>query len=167
MLFDAERNLVGLLKRLSSLIGSILALGLAAAAAEIPLSDSADRISSILVIAPSSSKLAGGTAKLAAGPLNRDGSLYVGDYRIKVFPYFFKNESGRLFIKVSEVALQRMTHGLTAKFVGHARTNVSGLTRGVTAKAMPSANDHGALTFTVATDHGPLVFNTSYRIAQP
>ena len=153
------------MKLLFPLVGSLLALGLAAA--EIPRSDSAGRISSILVIAPSSSNLAGGTAKLAAGPLNRDGSLYVGVYRIKVFPYFFKNESGRLFIKVPEGALQRMTHGLPAKFEGHARTNVSGLTRGITAQAMPSTNDHGALTFTVATDNGPLVFNTSYRIAQP
>ena len=167
MRFNVGRNLVKLVKLLSPIVGSLLGLGLSVAAAETPPSHPAGRITSRLLIAPSSSRLAGGTAKLAAGPLSRDGSLYVGDYRIKVFPYFFKSESGRLFIRVSESALRRMMMGLPAGFVGHSKTNGSGLTRGITAKAMPTANDRGALAFTVATENGPLVFNTSYRIIKP
>jgi hypothetical protein len=165
--FSAGRNLVSLLKLASPLVGSLFALGLSAAMAEAPLSHPAVRISSKLVIAPSSSRLAGGTAKLAAGPLSRDDSTYVGDYQIKVFPYFFKSENGRLFIKAPETAFRRMTGGLPTTFAGHARTNGSGLIRGITAQATPSANDRGALTFTVATENGPLVFNTSYRIVKP
>lgn len=123
------------------------------------------RITSRLIVAPSSSKLAGGTAKLIVGVMSREGSTYIGEYRIRVFPYFFKNEKGRLSIDVSEPALHRMVGGHVTHFAGRATTNGSGLTRRVTARAMPAAKDHGALTFTVATENGPLVFNTSYRIA--
>ena len=127
----------------------------------------AERINAKLFIAPSSSKLAGGVAKLLVGTLSRDALEYVGDYRIKVFPYFFKNESGRLFIKVSEPALRRMVGGHVTSFSGHAKTNGTGLTRKIIAQARPSADGIGALTFTVFTENGPLVFNTSYRIDQP
>ena len=93
--------------------------------------------------------------------------MYEGDYRIKVFPYFFKNETGRLFVNVSEAGLRQMVGGGVTRFTGRATTNGSGLTRKITAKATPAGGGRGALTFTVATENGPLVFNTSYRIAQP
>lgn len=125
------------------------------------------RITSSLIIAPSSSKLAGGSAKLVVGLLTRAGSTYIGDYRIKVFPYFFKNESGRLSINISEMMLRRMVGGHTTDFTGRAVTNGTGETRRVNARAMPTAKNKGALTFTVATENGPLVFHTSYRIAPP
>lgn len=132
-----------------------------------PVASAAARpISSQLFIAPSSSSLAGASAKLVVGTLSREASQYVGDYRIKVFPYFFKSESGRLAIKVPETALGRMTEGLPAEFTGRAITNGSEKTRRISAKATPSANDRGALIFTVATVEGPLVFQTSYRIGK-
>ena len=127
----------------------------------------AERIDAKLIIAPSSSKLAGGVAKLVVSPLSRDALEYVGEYRIKVFPYFFKSESGRLFMKVSETALRHMVRGDETRFNGHAETTGTGETRKITAQAKPSAGGRGALTFTVATENGPLVFNTSYRIDKP
>ncbi len=150
-------------------LGAVLVLLLGQPTAEARPGSAAPpgRITSKLVVAPSSSKLAGGTAKLVVGTLSRDGFTYVGDYRIKVFPYFFKNESGRLSIKVSENALRRMVGGQTTSFAGRATTHGSGLTRKITARAIPAAKDHGALTFTVATENGPLVFDTSYRIVPP
>ena len=126
-----------------------------------------ERITSTLIIAPSNSKLAGGTAKLVVGVLSRAGSAYVGEYRIKVFPYFFKNESGRLSINISEPMLRRMVGGHPTNFAGRAVTTGTGETRKVTARAIPKIRNEGALTFTVATENGPLVFNTSYRIAPP
>lgn len=93
--------------------------------------------------------------------------MYEGDYRIKVFPYVFKNETGRLFVNVSEAGLRQMVGGGVTRFTGRATTNGSGLTREITAKATPAGGGRGALTFTVATEDGPLVFNTSFRIAQP
>ncbi|MDQ3117433.1 MAG: hypothetical protein M3Q86_12645 [Verrucomicrobiota bacterium] len=125
----------------------------------------ADESTSKLIVAPSSSKLAGGTANLVVGVLSRADSAYTGEYRIKVFPYFFKSESGKLLIKVSETSLRRMVEGDPTSFAGRAITDGTGETRKITAKVRPTANDHGALTFTVATENGPLVFNTSYRIS--
>ncbi|MEP6600906.1 MAG: hypothetical protein ABJB49_03755 [Nitrospirota bacterium] len=143
---------------------ALFALGQPIWGADLPPGDSAAYRSATLYIAPSSSKLAGGTAKLVVGSLSRSGLAFVGDYRIKVLPYFFKNESGRLFIEVPDAALRQMIGGAVTGFKGRATTNRSGLTRKITAKAKPSAKDRGALTFTVATVNGPLVFNTSYRI---
>ncbi|MEO5719616.1 MAG: hypothetical protein ABIR29_13740 [Chthoniobacterales bacterium] len=129
----------------------------------------ADTITSRMFVEPSSSKLAGGTAHLVVGVLNRHDSSYTGNYRIKVFPYFFKSESGKLLIKVSEPLLKRMIAGGATSFAGSAITDGTGETRKITAKARPAASDPraGALTFTVATENGPLVFNTSYRIGRP
>ncbi|MEO7723665.1 MAG: hypothetical protein ABIU29_03120 [Chthoniobacterales bacterium] len=127
----------------------------------------ADAITSKLLVAPSSSKLAGGTAKLIVGVLSREDSSYTGEYRIRVFPYFFKSETGKLLIGVSETSFRRMIEGDATSFAGRAITDGTGETRQVTAKVLPAASDHGALTFTVATENGPLVFNTSYRIASP
>lgn len=126
-----------------------------------------DGVTSKLLVAPSSSKLAGGTAKLVVGVLSRENSSYTGDYQIRVFPYFFKSETGKLLIRASETSLRRMVEGDAASFAGRAITDGTGETRQVTAKVLPVASDHGALTFTVATENGPLVFNTSYRIASP
>lgn len=117
-----------------------------------------------LVIEPSSSSLAGGTAKLAVDPLSREGAKFVGGYRIQVFPYFFKSETGQLFIKVSDTQLRQMLDGSETSFVGQAQKNGSEITHKIAAKASPKNNDSGALTFTVSTDSGPLVFNTSYRL---
>ncbi len=125
-----------------------------------------DGVTSKLLVAPSRGKLAGGTASLVVGVLSRSESAYVGEYRIKVFPYFFKNESGKLLIKVSDTSLRQMIDGDATSLMGRAITDGTGETRKITAEVLPSASDHGhgSLTFTVATENGPLVFNTSYRI---
>jgi len=118
------------------------------------------------LIAPSSSSLAGGTAKLVVGALSREPGTFVGDYRIKVFPYFFKSESGRLSMQVSDLALRKLTQGVAVELAGRATTNVTGKTRAIMAWAKPSANDCGALIFAVTTINGKLIFNTSYRLEE-
>lgn len=147
-----------------TLLGSLLAASLVVSRAETP---AVTPVTSKLFIAPSSSRMAGGTAKLTVGSLRRRGSTYVGEYRIKVLPYFFKNEKGKLFIEVTEKALRHMLGGGITRFAGRATTNSSGLTRRIMAKATPSGGNGGALTFTVFTENGPLVFNTSYRVDPP
>lgn len=161
-----RESIAGLLKLIAPFIALLLAQGLTSSRADTPSLRLPERIEAKLIIAPSSSKLAGGVAKLVVGPLSREALEYVGDYRIKVFPYFFKSESGRLFIKVSEEALRRMVRGDVTGFSGRAETDGTGGKRKIVAQATPSANGCGALIFTVATENGPLVFNTSYRIDQ-
>ncbi len=120
-----------------------------------------------LSVATSSSTLAGGTAKLIVGTLRREGENYVGGYRVKVFPYFFKSEKGRLFITISDSALRRIRRGRAITFAGHASAEGTALTRKIAGKATPSGKDGGNLTFTIFTENGPLVFNTSYRLMKP
>lgn len=120
-----------------------------------------------LVIAPSASSLAGGTAKLQVEPLHREGGRYVGGYQIKVIPYFFMNEGGSLYMEVSEAQLQQMVAGGATSFSGLAQAEGSPVQHKIAAKPTPSSNGRGALSFTVATDNGSLVFATSYQIVWP
>ncbi len=120
-----------------------------------------------LSVATSSSSLAGGTAKLIVGTLHRQGDKYVGDYRLKVFPYFFKSEKGRLFIKVTEPALRRIRSGRATAFTGQASAEGIALAHKIVGKATPSGREGGDLTFTVSTENGSLVFHTSYRLVKP
>ena len=55
-----------------------------------------------LFIGPSSASVALGKASLIVSPLtHRDGN-YVGDYQLKVRPYFFKSEKGSLLLAASD-----------------------------------------------------------------
>lgn len=119
-----------------------------------------------LLIATSSSSLAGATAKLIVGTLRREGENYVGGYQLKVFPYFFKSEKGRLSIRVSDSALSRVRRGRAIIFAGQASAEGIKLTRKINGKATPSGENAGALDFTVTTENGPLVFKTSYRLVK-
>jgi hypothetical protein len=116
-----------------------------------------------LFIEPSSTSLAGGKARLIVGTLNRQQVSYVGDYQLKVWPYFFKSEKGALSMIVSDESLRKLTQAVPVAFTGKAMTDGSDKTRPIDARATPSATDRGALTFSIQTENGKLVFNTSYR----
>ena len=49
-----------------------------------------------LFIDPSSTSVRLGKATLIVSPLTRRGGNYIGDYQLKVRPYFFKSETGSL-----------------------------------------------------------------------
>ena len=59
----------------------------------IPNSVSTERV---LIIDSSSMPVAAGKATLTIGPLKRVNGVYTGNYAVKLFPYFFKNEKGTL-----------------------------------------------------------------------
>ena len=84
----------------------LLATGWSAAhAAE--LSTNSAPANRILMIDSSSMPVAAGRATLIIGALQRTNGVYAGDYKLKVFPYFLKNEKGRLAIVVSDKSLDR------------------------------------------------------------
>ncbi|MGI8431673.1 MAG: hypothetical protein ACR2MW_05190 [Chthoniobacterales bacterium] len=101
------------------------------------------------------------------GTLRREGDNYVGNYRLKVFPYFFKSEKGRLSIRVSKPTLRRIRRGRAIIFAGQASAEGTALTRKIAGKATPSGKNAGALDFTITTENGPLVYKTSYRLVKP
>ena len=143
-----------------------LLLGLSLIHAEVP-SATVDKAGyRRLFIAPSSAKLFLGSASLIVDPLAYHAGSYSGDYEIKVVPYFFKSENGTLVLQTPEDSIRKLEQGLAVDFIGKATNNKKGKPKNVTGRATPAADDRGAVTFTVTTDNGPVIFKTSYRLGE-
>jgi hypothetical protein len=120
-----------------------------------------------LVIGPSSTSVALWKASLIVSPLtHRDGN-YVGDYQLKVRPYFFKSEKGSLLLAASDDAVRKLQAGTAINFTGQAVTHKDGRTHIVLGRATPSSRDRGSVTFSIVTDDARIVFNTSYHFPAP
>jgi len=117
-----------------------------------------------LFIDPSSTSVALEKASLIVSPLIRRNGNYVGDYQLKVRPYFFKSEKGSLLLAAPADAVRKLRAGTAINFTGKAVTRKDGRTHVVFGRATPSSPDRGSVTFSMITDDdGKLVFNTSYR----
>ena len=118
-----------------------------------------------LFIDPSSTSVKLGKASLIVTPLAPRANTYVGDYRLKVVPYFFKSEKGRLLLAAPQDSYRRLVEGRAVEFTGVATNQKNGKTKIVTGKITPSTSDRGQVTFSVATENGKMVFNTFYHLA--
>ena len=117
-----------------------------------------------LLIDPSSTSVAlRGKANLIVSPLtHRDGN-YVGEYQLKVRPYFFKSEKGSLRLAASDDAVRKLQVGTAFNFIGKAVTYKDGRIHTVLGRATPSSGDRGTVTFSIITDDAKIIFNTSYH----
>jgi hypothetical protein len=121
----------------------------------------------ILIIDPSSMPVAAGQATLTIGPLQRVDGVYSGDYKMKVSPYFFKNEKGRLAIVVSDESLAEIAHGKAAAIIGTATTSgLGGETRHIDATATPVDINHGTLKLWFAAGDRKMIFEPAYHFAE-
>jgi len=121
----------------------------------------------ILMIDPSSMPVAAGNATLTIGPLLRAEGVYSGDYRIEVFPYFFKNEKGRLAIIVSDESLAGIAQGKAAAIIGTATTSgKGGESRPIEATATPLDNNRGTLKLWFTAGERKMVFEPAYYFAE-
>ena len=117
-----------------------------------------------LLIDPSSTSVAlRGKASLIVSPLTHREGNYVGDYQLKVRPYFFKSEKGSLLLAASDDAVRKLQAGTAINFTGKAVTHKDGRTHIVLGRAPPSSGDRGSVTFSIITDDAKIVFNTSYH----
>jgi hypothetical protein len=117
-----------------------------------------------LLINPSSTSVAfGGRASLIVSPLTHGNGNYVGDYQLKVRPYFFKSEKGSLLLAASDDAVRKLRAGTAINFTGKAVTHSDGRTHIVLGRVTPSSSDRGSVTFSIITDDGKMVFKTSYH----
>ena len=122
----------------------------------------------ILMIDPSSMPVAAGRATLIIGALERVDGVYAGDYRIKVFPYFLKNEKGRLAIDVSDASLAGINQGKVEAIIGTATTSgKGGRSRHIDATATPADINRGTLKlwFTSAGNR-KMVFAPAYHFVK-
>ena len=122
----------------------------------------------ILMIDSSSMPVAAGRATLIIGALQRTNGVYSGDYKIRVFPYFLKNEKGRLAIVVSDKSLAGINQGKVEAIIGTATTNgKGGRSRHIDATATPADKNRGTLKlwFTTAGNR-KMVFEPAYHFAK-
>lgn len=117
-----------------------------------------------LFIDPSSTSVPlHGKANLVVTPLTHHDGNYVGEYELKVRPYFFKSEKGSLLLVASDDALRKLQAGTAINFTGKAVTYKDGRTHVVLGTATPSSGDAGIVTFSIATDDAKIIFKTSYH----
>src|SRR5664279_87648 len=144
----------------------LLAAGWSAAhAAE--LSTNSAPANRILMIDSSSMTVAAGRATLIIGALQRTNGVYAGDYKLKVFPYFLKNEKGRLAIVVSDESLAEASQGKVVTITGTATSSgKGGETRHIDATATPADINRGTLKlwFTTAGNR-KMIFEPAYHFA--
>jgi hypothetical protein len=119
-----------------------------------------------MLVDPSSSSVALGKADLVVSPLTHGGAAYLGDYQLKVTPYFFKSEKGKLQLAAPDEVVQKLEEGVPVEFTGKATNVGDGKVKVVTGKATPANKDRGKVTFSVETENGKMVFNTSYHFAE-
>ena len=117
-----------------------------------------------MFIAPSAAAIPLGKANLVVGPLVHKGKFYVGKYQLKIEPYFFKSEKGTLKLEASDDDVRKLTSGIAVPFKGKAINNADGKPKMIIGTVTPSATDRGNVSFSVTTDNGPVVFNTSYHL---
>jgi hypothetical protein len=107
-----------------------------------------------------------GTATLIIGALHRVDGVYSGNYQIKVFPYFLKNENGTLAIDVSDESLAMINHGKIAAITGTATTSgKDGRSRPIEATATPADINHGNLKLWFMAGDRKMTFQPAYHFA--
>ena len=100
-------------------------------------------------------------------PFVRKGVVYSSTYTAKVFPYFFYNEKGRIWIVVTDDDLRRASRGEAVDFKGHAMSD-SGEERRVDGHAVPSGPLKGKIRVRVfVTRRIALNYDTVYELKGP
>ncbi|MGO8763988.1 MAG: hypothetical protein ACLQSR_02500 [Limisphaerales bacterium] len=152
------------MKRITFLL-ALLVAGWGNAQAAPGAGDSAPA-SRILLIDSSSMPVGAGKATLIIGPLQRTNGVYMGNYHLKVFPYFFKNEKGRLAIVVSDKSLEEASQGKAVAITGTATADgKNGKSRPIGAIATPVDRDHGTLRLWFTAGSRKMIFEPAYHFA--
>ena len=106
---------------------------------------------------------AGGKATLSISPLRPSSNTYAGDYHMKVSPYFFKSEHGKLSMSIPDECFAKVAKGLMTEVSGTA-TSQDGQTRYIHAEATPLDKSKGTLKLWFLVGERKMVFNTMYHL---
>jgi len=147
------------------LLTAALSAGEPAPAPVPPQPTGAAGLYSAVTVEPGSTSAYLAKISLAMPPLARSSGAYTSDYAVKVFPFFFFNEHGRISIEFSDDQLQRLKRGETVAFKGRGISSGGGERR-VEGHAVADAAgaDHGRIKVRIRYSKNiELVFNTAYR----
>jgi hypothetical protein len=97
--------------------------------------------------------------------LKRTNDTFAGEFKMKVAPYFFKSDKGRLEVVVPDEAIAKVSAGKPADFAGCATTmdGKKAVVRQFSALATPVSAEEGELKVWLTVDERKLVFQTKYR----
>ncbi|HEX4083973.1 MAG TPA: hypothetical protein VHY22_03600 [Chthoniobacteraceae bacterium] len=118
-----------------------------------------------MLVEPSASAVMLGKAALTVSPLSYKDGVYIGTYQIKVTPYFFKSQKGPLVLQTPGDLALKLSQGISVAFTGKATNDADNTIKIVKGKATPSNGERGAVTFSIVTDNGEMVFNTTYHLS--
>jgi hypothetical protein len=131
-----------------------------------PVSTNSPPFNRILLVDSSTAPVAAGKATLTIGPLQRTNGTYIGEYKLKVFPYFFKNEKGHLVIIVPDKSLAEAGHGKVLTITGTAVTDgKSGKHWPIVAVVTPIDMDHGTLKMYFTAGTRKMIFDSTYHFS--
>jgi hypothetical protein len=152
------------MKRIIILL-ALLAAGWGGVQAAPPLTNSA-QAGRVLIIDPSSMPVAAGKATLTIGALQRTNGVYSGSYKLKMFPWFLKNEKGTLVVIVSDESLAEINRGKILVIAGTATASgKGGRNRHIEATATPADINHGTLKLWFMAGNRKMIFEPSYHFA--
>lgn len=91
------------------------------------------------------------------------GDTWAATYAVKVRPWFFWSETGRITLHVAAADWARLAQGEVVDFTGEA-ANERGRPRHVTGRAEPAGPASGRLTVRITADGVTLVFHGTYGL---
>ena len=138
----------------------LLASSWGAAQAALTASNSVSRV---LILENSTMPLPTARATLIISPLTRTNGIYAGDFKVKVFPYFFKSDWGRLAIKVPDKALAEMNQGKVVAVTGTSTSTKNGTVRHIEITATPKDRDHGTVSLWFMVGNQKMIFSPAYQ----
>ena len=118
-----------------------------------------------LILENSTMPLTTAKATLIIGPLTRTNGFYVGDFKVKVFPYFFKSDWGRLAINVPDQALAAINQGKAVAITGTSTSTKNGIVRHIEITATPKDRDHGTVSLWFMAGDQKMIFTPAYHFA--
>ena len=147
------------IRRLISVL--VLAAAPALAADAAPKAPSGGRYSQATVD-PMKTSIYIGSVRLVTAVFARQGDNFEATYEVKVFPFFFYNESGRITLRLPDPELRRLAGGETLVFNGEA-VNHRKKKRSIEVRAEPADAARGKLKISIMADGIRLIFHGTYR----
>jgi len=139
------------------------ALALASASLASSAEDSLARFN-VIAIRPTTASIYIATVTMTMPPFVRQDTVFSSTYSARVFPYFFWNESGRIWIVVPGDKLRRVALGEPVDFTGRG-VSESGDERRIEGRATPTGSKGGRIRVRVyVTRRIFLTFDTTYEL---
>ncbi len=147
---------------MTRLLACLLALALPAAVSA--AGDAALEPYAVVAASPATASVYIATVTLSSAPFVRKGGGYAAAYSARVFPYFPLSEKGRIWIRLSDDDLRRISRGEPVDFTGQAVSD-SGNVRRVQGRATPTGPSSGGLRVRIYVSRRiSLSFQSSYEI---